>query len=218
MIFACKKSLVNKHKHKHKQCLEASTFSPFSKCFGNRFFCIFCKPYTYSHPFLTTLVSFKKIWPIYGYSHFWKPKNEQNWPQIWNYRKRRISGSQVPNMIGFYWTHPKLKILDQKCQLVLKNMISVSFCDEKIPNFELFSRIYARNSKKLQFGDISCNKYSKQTPSIISSYGETQANSYFSRKRHSKSTRQNWSNLHFFTLHPYNPHFLGSDGPDSMGS
>jgi len=64
------------------QCLEASTFSPFSKCFGNRFFCIFCKPYTYSHPFLTTLVSFKKIWPIYGYSHFWKPKNEQNWPQI----------------------------------------------------------------------------------------------------------------------------------------
>ena len=22
----------------------------------------------------------------------------------------------------------------------------------------------------------------------------------------------------FFTLHPYNPHFLGSDGPDSMGS
>ena len=102
------------------QCLEASTFSPFSKCFGNRFFCIFCKPYTYSHPFLTTLVSFKKIWPIYGYSHFWKPKNEQNWPQIWNYRKRRISGSQVPNMIGFYWTHPKLKILDQKCQLVLK--------------------------------------------------------------------------------------------------
>ena len=25
-------------------------------------------------------------------------------------------------------------------------------------------------------------------------------------------------NLHFFTLHPYNPHFLGSDEPDSMGS
>ena len=24
--------------------------------------------------------------------------------------------------------------------------------------------------------------------------------------------------LHFFTLHPYNPHFLGSDEPDSMGS
>ena len=23
---------------------------------------------------------------------------------------------------------------------------------------------------------------------------------------------------HFFTLRPYNPHFLGSDGPDSMGS
>ena len=22
----------------------------------------------------------------------------------------------------------------------------------------------------------------------------------------------------FFTLHPYNPHFLGSDGSDSMGS
>ena len=24
-------------------------------------------------------------------------------------------------------------------------------------------------------------------------------------------------NLHFFTLHPYNPHFFGSDGPDSIG-
>ena len=95
-------------------------FRHFQSVLETVFFCIFCKPYTYSHPFLTTLVSFKKIWPIYGYSHFWKPKNEQNWPQIWNYRKRRISGSQVPNMIGFYWTHPKLKILDQKCQLVLK--------------------------------------------------------------------------------------------------
>ena len=25
-------------------------------------------------------------------------------------------------------------------------------------------------------------------------------------------------NLHFFTLHPYNPHFLGSDGSDPTGS
>ena len=25
-------------------------------------------------------------------------------------------------------------------------------------------------------------------------------------------------NLHFFTLHPYNPNFLGSDGSESMGS
>ena len=25
-------------------------------------------------------------------------------------------------------------------------------------------------------------------------------------------------NLHFFTLHPYNPHFFRSDGSDSMGS
>ena len=91
---------------------------------------------------------------------------------------------------------PKMPIGPQK------NMISVSFCDEKIPNFELFSRIYARNSKKLQFGDISCNKYSKQTPSIISSYGETQANSYFSRKRHSKSTPQNWPKSAFFYATP----------------
>ena len=30
---------------------------------------------------------------------------------------------------------------------------------------------------------------------------------------------QNWpSKLFFFTLHPYNPHFWGSDGPGSMGS
>ena len=48
----------------------ASTFSAFSKCFGNVFFCIFCKPHTYSHPFLPTLVSYKKIWPIYGFVHF----------------------------------------------------------------------------------------------------------------------------------------------------
>ena len=52
------------------QCLEASTFSSFLKCFGNRFFCIFCKPHTYSHPFLPTLASYKKIWPIYGFVHF----------------------------------------------------------------------------------------------------------------------------------------------------
>ena len=91
---------------------------------------------------------------------------------------------------------PKMPIGPQK------NMISVSFCDEKIPNFELFSGIYARNSKKLQFGDISCNKYSKQTPSIISSYGETQANSNFSRKRHSKLTPQNWPKSEFFYATP----------------
>ena len=91
---------------------------------------------------------------------------------------------------------PKMPIGPQK------NMISVSFCDEKIPNFELFSGIYARNSKKLQFGDISCNKYSKQTPSIISSYGETQANSNFSRKRHSKLTPQNWPKSAFFYATP----------------
>ena len=29
---------------------------------------------------------------------------------------------------------------------------------------------------------------------------------------------QGVKNLHFFMLHPYNPNFLGSDGPDSMGS
>ena len=52
------------------QCLEASTFSSSLKCFGNRFFCIFCKPHTYSHPFLPTLASYKKIWPIYGFVHF----------------------------------------------------------------------------------------------------------------------------------------------------
>ena len=52
------------------QCLGASTFSSFSKCFGNCFFCIFCKPHTYSHPFLPTLVSYKIIWPIYGFVHF----------------------------------------------------------------------------------------------------------------------------------------------------
>ena len=97
-------------------------------------------------------------------------------------------------------------------------MISVSFCAEKIPNFELFSRIYPRNSKKLQYGDISCNEYSKQTPIIISSYGETQANSYFSRNKNPKLTPQNWANSAFFTLHIYNPHFFGSDGSNSMGS
>ena len=79
-------------------------------------------------------------------------------------------------------------------------MISVSFCADKIPNFELFSRIYPRNSKKLQYGDISCNKYSKQIPSMISSYGETQANSYFSRNRNPKLTHL--VSCHFFSPLP----------------
>ena len=90
------------------------------KVFRKPFFFVFCKPHTYSHPFLTTLVSFKKIWPIMAMVIFCKPKNEQNWRQIWNNRKRKISGSQVPNMIGFYWTHPKLRILVQKCQMGLE--------------------------------------------------------------------------------------------------
>ena len=99
-----------------------------------------------------------------------------------------------------------------------KNMIFVSFCAVKKPNFELCSRIYARNSKKPQYGDISCDEYSKQIPIMISSYGETQANSHFSSKRHSKPAPQNWPKSAFFTLHPCNPHILGSDGSDSMGS
>ena len=52
------------------QCLGGSTILSFSKCFRNRFFCIFCKPHTYSQPFLANLDSFGKIWSIYGYSHF----------------------------------------------------------------------------------------------------------------------------------------------------
>ena len=39
--------------------------------------------------------------------------------------------------------------------------------------------------------ELHRSKYSKQTPLIISSYGETQANSYFCRKRLPKSTPQN---------------------------
>ena len=81
-------------------------------------------------------------------------------------------------------------------------MIKVANSNEKKPNLELSPRIYDRKSKKLQFGDISCNNYSKQTPSIISSYGETQANSNFSRKRHSKLTPQNWPKSAFFYATP----------------
>ena len=56
------------------------------------------------------------------------------------------------------------------------------------------------------------SKYSKQTPMIISSYGETQANSYSSRNRHPKSTPQNsWkSSIHWLKLQVVPDHALKS--------
>ena len=182
------------------QCLRASTFSSFSKCFGNRFFCIFCKPHTYSHPFLPTLVSYKKIWPIYGFVHFSVTK------------KRAKLGSNLKQLINENFRFPS-SIYDffllntshsedmrqKNPNQHWKKQISVHFCAEKIPNFMPFFRIQARHSSAQGLGDISCNKYSKQTPIIISSYGETQANSYFSRNRNPKLTRL--VICHFF--HPY---------------
>ena len=53
---------------------EQAHFRHFQSVSETVFFGIFCKPHTYSHPFLTTLVSFKKIWPIYGYGHFLEAK------------------------------------------------------------------------------------------------------------------------------------------------
>ena len=49
---------------------EEAHFRHFQSVSETVFFCIFCKPHTYSHPFLPTLVSYKKIWPIYGFVHF----------------------------------------------------------------------------------------------------------------------------------------------------
>ena len=42
--------------------------------------------------------------------------------------------------------------------------------------------------------ELHRSKYSKQTPLIIPGYGETQANSYFCRSIHPKSTPQNYQN------------------------
>ena len=46
------------------------------------------------------------------------------------------------------------------------------------------------------------SKYSRQIPLITPGYGETQANSNFSRKRHSKLTPQNWPKSAFFYATP----------------
>ena len=43
---------------------------------------------------------------------------------------------------------------------------------------------------------------------MISSYGETQANSYFSRNRNSKLTPQNWAKSAFFYATPIKPQFF----------
>ena len=55
------------------QCLRASTFSSFSKCFGNRFFGIFCKPYTYSYPFWPLWFLSRKYGRLMAIVIFWKP-------------------------------------------------------------------------------------------------------------------------------------------------
>ena len=56
------------------------------------------------------------------------------------------------------------------------------------------------------------SKYSKQTPLIISSYGETQANSYFTLNRHPKLTPQNnrKSSIHWLKLQSASDHALKS--------
>ena len=51
------------------------------------------------------------------------------------------------------------------------------------------------------------------TDVTLRSFGCLKKNGFRAEKQHF------WpENLHFFTLHPYNPHFLGSDGSNRMGS
>ena len=115
------------------QCLGASTFSSFSKCFGNRFFCIFCKPHTYSHPFLPTLVSYKIIWPIYGFVHF--PVTE----------KRAKLGSNLKQLISENFRFPS-----PNYDFFLLNTSHTEDMRRKNPNYRV-------SQKKLSF--VECWSY-----------------------------------------------------------
>ena len=85
----------------------------------------------------------------------------------------------------------------------------------KWPKMAIFRRYRLRRESTPNFGPISMKlgpivRFTKKMtlnkcgPGLGPNYGET---AHF------------WpENLHFFTLHPYNPHFLGSDGSVPMGS
>ena len=119
------------------QCLRASTFSSFSKCFGNRFFCIFCKPHTYSHPFLPTLVSYKKIWPIYGFFHFSVTK------------KRAKLGSNLKQLIKENFRFPS-----SNCDFFLLNTSHTEDMRQKNPNYRV-------SQKKCNIAIFSLNLFQR---------------------------------------------------------
>ena len=89
-------------------------FKVFRKPF---FFCIFCKPHTYSHPFLPTLVSYKKIWPIYGFVHFSVTK------------KRAKLGSNLKQLIKENFRFPT-----SNCDFFLLNTSHTEDMRQKNPN------------------------------------------------------------------------------------
>ena len=87
------------------------------KVFRKPFFCIFCKPHTYSHPFLPTLVSYKKIWPIYGFVHFSVTK------------KRAKLGSNLKQLIKENFRFPS-----SNCDFFLLNTSHTEDMRQKNPN------------------------------------------------------------------------------------
>ena len=105
------------------------------------FFCIFCKPHTYSHPFLPTLVSYKIIWPIYGFVHF--PVTEKR-AKLGSNLKQLISENfrfPSPNYDFFLLNTSHTEDMRRKNpNKYWKKLISVHFRAEKIPNFKSFFR------------------------------------------------------------------------------
>ena len=100
-------------------------------------------------------------------------------------------------------------------QLNDKNLWSIffnQFFSDILSKFGSFYRKMARYRSFQGLFEFCRPKYSKQTPMIISSYGETQANSYSSRNRHPKSTPQNsWkSSIHWLKLQVVPDHALKS--------
>ena len=148
-------------------------------------------------------------WPIFGQKcHFWPleageaPNGSQKWYKWWytldymleDYSGRKPRQKRAPSGAE---TAPKWPIYDQKC-LVWPLVAQKSVFCYRTPDFV--------NGPFVALNDIFDLAPSDRFLNFsFPSYGVSPS-----------GLRP--KNLHFFTLHPYNPHFLGSDGSDPMGS
>ena len=91
--------------------------------------------------------------------------------------------------------------------------------------------LYGRSVKKCRFSGqkwapaatlrpVMQRSQHKNVVFSVSSHDSNKKVGQFPKKNGFRAKKLHFwpKNLFFFTLHPYNPLFLGSDGPDSMGS